>query len=54
MNTSINGGNFIQGDKVITANEVIRALSTGSFQTAAGSNRIFNGSSILLVDQDAR
>ena len=48
------GGNFIQGDKVITANEVIRALSTGSFQTAAGSNRIFNGSSILLVDQDAR
>lgn len=48
------GGNFVQGDKVITANEVLRVLSTGSFQTAAGSNRIFNGSSVLLVDQDAR
>jgi len=48
------GGNFVQGDIVLTENERLRALTTGSFQTAAGSNRMFNGSSILLVDQTAR
>lgn len=48
------GGNFVQGDRIITANEALRVLSTGSFQTPAGSNSIRNGSSILVVDQAAR
>lgn len=48
-------GNYVAGDDIVTpTNGVQTVITTGSFRTAAGSNRVYQGSARLIVDATAR